>query len=78
MKTHAFAPRSFKSCFPSLDTLVLVEDLAGEIVIPASRNTFSGARKARIIRDRAAEGSIPDDYRWLPRAGLNRRAASAG
>jgi hypothetical protein len=70
MKTHALAPRSFEFCFPSLDTLVLVEDLTGEIVIHASRNTFSDERKARFIRELAAEGFIPDDYRWLPRAGM--------
>lgn len=49
---------------------MLVEDLAGEIVIHASRNTFSDERKARFIRELAAEGFIPDDYRWLPRAGM--------
>jgi hypothetical protein len=70
MKTHALAPRSFEFCFPSLDTLVLVEDLAGEIVIHASRDTFSDQRKACFIRELVAEGFIPDDYRWVPRARL--------
>jgi hypothetical protein len=65
MKTHACEPRSFEFCFPDLDTLVLVEDLTGEIVIHASRNTFSEERKARFIRELAAEGFIPDHYQWL-------------
>ena len=70
MKTHASAPRSFEFCFPKLDTLVLVEDLAGEIVIRTSRNTFSEERKARFVRELAAEGFIPDNYQWLPRVDM--------
>jgi hypothetical protein len=40
------------------------------MVIRASRNTFSEECKARFIRELAAEGFIPDDYRRLPRAGM--------
>lgn len=69
MNTHALEPRSFVFCFSSLDTLVLVENLAEEIVIRASRNTFSEERKACFIRELAAEGFIPDHHQWLAPAG---------
>ncbi len=69
MKTHALEPRSFEFYFSSLDTLVLVENLAEEIVIRASRNTFSEERKACFLRELAAEGFIPDDYQWLAPVG---------
>jgi hypothetical protein len=69
MNPHALEPRSFEFYFSGLDTLVQVEDLAGKIVIRASRNTFSEERKARFIRELAAEGFIPDHYQWLAPAG---------
>ncbi len=51
--------------FPDLDTLVLVEESGGEVVIRATRDTFSERRKCYFIRELAAEGFIPDSYRWL-------------
>jgi hypothetical protein len=70
MGTHTLTSRSFEFCFPRLDTLVLVKDVPGEIVIRATRNTFSEERKARFVHELAAEGFIPDNYRWLPRIGM--------
>jgi hypothetical protein len=69
MSTHALEPRSFEFYFPSLDTLVQVENLAGEIIIRASRNTFSEERKTCFLRELAVEGFIPDHYQWLAPAG---------
>ncbi|MDD2765476.1 MAG: hypothetical protein PHE83_16060 [Opitutaceae bacterium] len=70
MKTHAAEPCPFEFYFPSLDTLVRVEDSAGEVIIRASRNTFSQQRRACFIRELAAEGFIPDHYQWSLPAGL--------
>jgi hypothetical protein len=55
----------FEFCFPQLDTLILVEELATEVVIRATRNTFSEQRKIYFIRELAAEGFISDNYRWV-------------
>jgi len=56
----------YEFCFPKLDTLVQVEAADEAVVIRASRDTFSEERKARFIRELAAEGFISDDYRWSP------------
>ena len=65
MKTLKPRPRQFEFCFPNLDTLVLVEESNDEVVIRASRNTFSELRKIRFVHELAAEGFISDRYRWF-------------
>jgi len=65
MKTHAAEPESFEFCFPKLDTLVCVENRPDEVVVHATRATFSEERKAYFIRELAAEGFIPIDYKWF-------------
>jgi hypothetical protein len=55
----------FEFSFPGLDTLVLVEEWGGEILIRATRDTFSLERKECFIRALAAEGFIPEDFRWV-------------
>jgi hypothetical protein len=34
------------------------------VTVRATRNTFTAQRKDSFIRELAAEGFIPDDYRW--------------
>ena len=51
--------------FADLDTHVLVENLEGRTVIRATRDNFTGKRKAMFIRELAAEGHIPDRYQWF-------------
>ena len=63
MKTTTKVSR-FEFSFPQLDTLVQVEESEGEIVIRATRDTFTEARRASFIRELATEGFIPDQYRW--------------
>ena len=65
MKTHATEPESFEFCFPKLDTLVCVENGPDEVVIRATRATFSEEQKAYFVRELAAEGFIPVDYKWF-------------
>jgi hypothetical protein len=61
---------TFEFCFIELDyTLVRVEESAGEVTIRATANTFSDQRKVCFIRELAAEGFIPDDYRWFSLTG---------
>jgi hypothetical protein len=61
---------TFEFCFIELDyTLVRVEESAGEVTIRATADTFSDHRKACFIRELAAEGFIPDDYRWFSLTG---------
>ena len=64
MKKAAQAFHQFEFCFPHLDTLLLVEERDGAVVIRASRNTFSPMRKAYFIRELATEGFIDDRYLW--------------
>ena len=65
MKTNTAEPETFEFCFPKLDTLVCVENRPDEVVIRATRATFSEERKAYFIRELAAEGFIPVDYKWF-------------
>lgn len=64
MQTHTCKETCFKFKFPGLDTLVKVQNLAGKVVIRATRNSFSQARKISFIHELAAEGFIPDNFRW--------------
>ena len=68
MNTSAANSQFYEFCFPKLDTLVQVEAADEAVVIRATRDTFSDARKARFIRELAAEGFIADDFRWAPLA----------
>jgi hypothetical protein len=67
MKTKAITVKTYEYefCFPQLDTLVQVEETAGEVIVRATRDTFSLDRKILFIRELAAEGFIPDQYRWF-------------
>lgn len=69
MKTSMPDHHCFEFYFPVLDTLVLVEELDGAVVVRATRDTFSERRKHCFIRELAAEGFIPDSYRWFSLAG---------
>jgi hypothetical protein len=56
------SPRSYTFSFPRLDTVVEVEAIEDSVVIHASRNTFSPARKACFLRELAAEGFIAEEH----------------
>ena len=62
MNSSAQPPRCYVFDFPRLDTVVEVETSATGVVIHASRDTFSSARKTCFIRELAAEGFIADDF----------------
>ena len=62
--------RVFEFCFAELDyTLVRVEERDGHVVIRASDDTFSPARKVGFIRELAAEGFIPDEFAGMTPGG---------
>lgn len=65
MNGSAVEPSVYEFAFPALDTFVRVEAAGEAVVICASRDTFSEDRRQRFIRELAAEGFIPDHYRWL-------------
>ena len=69
MKTTVLEPPGFDFYFGPLDTLVRVEEVDEQVVIRATRDTFSGQRKACFIRELAAEGFIPDRYHWFTAVG---------
>ena len=69
MKTTVHEQPSFDFYFGPLDTLVRVEEADEQVVIRATRDTFSEQRKAIFIRELAAEGFIPDRYRWFTAVG---------
>ena len=69
MQIHSIPPRCYEFYFPDVDSLVQVEASPGDVVIRASRNTFTEQRKRNFIHVLAAEGFIPDDYEWLSLAG---------
>jgi hypothetical protein len=69
MKTHAAEPRCHEFYFAHLDTLVQVEQVDDQVVIRATRDTFSAQRKAFFVRELAAEGFIDDRYRWFTSVG---------
>jgi len=69
--TTTVRARCFEFCFPEFDTLVQVEETDGEVVIRATRNTFSARRQECFIHELAAEGFIDDGYRWFSSADAN-------
>jgi hypothetical protein len=52
--------RRYDFSFPTLDTFIRLETRGQRVVIRASRDTFSEARKRSFIRELAAEGFIDD------------------
>jgi hypothetical protein len=54
--------RCYTFVFPRLDTVLEVEAVTEGVVVHASRDTFSPARKASFLRELAAEGFIGEDY----------------
>src|SRR5258708_7070593 len=70
MKSIPRESHTFEFCFIELDyTLVRVEESAGEVTFRPTADTFSNHRKICFIRELAAEGFIPDDYRWFSLTG---------
>ncbi|HAM73882.1 MAG TPA: hypothetical protein DCM86_19805 [Verrucomicrobiales bacterium] len=65
MQTQKTSPKQFEFYFSQSDTLILVEDLGDEVVVRATRNTFSPERKLSFIHELASEGFIPESYRWF-------------
>jgi hypothetical protein len=65
MKSLQEKPRSYEFNFPKLGTRLQVEELAGEVIVRATRDSFSAQRKISFIHELAAEGFIPDDFMWL-------------
>ena len=65
MKETLPSPQRFEFWFPHLDTHIRVEEQDDEVIIRASRNTFSERRKTLFIRELAAEGFIPENYQWF-------------
>jgi hypothetical protein len=76
MKSLQEKPRSYEFNFPHLGTRLQVEEIAGEVIVRATRDTFSTQRKVSFIHELAAEGFIPDDFIWLSdaNAGIHGRA----
>jgi hypothetical protein len=66
MRTDNGVTGHFEFCFPSLDTLLLVEVAEGDVTIRATRDTFSAQRKAHFVRELVAEGFIPEELKWFP------------
>ena len=64
MNPQIHSTQRFEFGFPELDTLLLVENDGDEIVVRATRNTFSAKDKACFIRHLASEGFIPSRLRW--------------
>src|SRR5436190_11491087 len=57
--------RVLEFSFPHLDTELRVEETDRQVIIRATRDTFSLERKLSFIRELAAEGFIPDELRWF-------------
>jgi len=62
MKTNTHSDRSRDFYFADIDTMVLVEETESELIVRATRNTFTEQRKIRWIRELAAEGFISSTY----------------
>ena len=62
-------PLRYEFCFPEKDTLVMVEVGEEGVLVHATRDTFTEQRKASFMRELAAEGFIPDTYRWFSSSG---------
>ena len=64
MNTSPAETHHYYFAFPTLDTVLQVDENDGNVTVRASRDTFSEGRKLRFIRELAAEGFIPDRFRW--------------
>jgi hypothetical protein len=64
VKTTRGSCRRFEFCYPQTDTLLLVEEADDEVLIRATRNTFSEEQKIAFVRSLASEGFISDSFRW--------------
>ena len=69
MKTM-FQPRRAEFVHRRPDNRILVENGENGVVIHATRNNFSPARKRAFVREIAAEGFIPDQFEWLVDSGI--------
>ena len=65
MKIRTASDHSFEFYFSDIDTLVLVENVAGGVRIRASKDAVPPQRKLRFIWQLATEGFIPDSFQWL-------------
>jgi hypothetical protein len=65
MQTQSTVPESYRLYIPDLDNHVLIETGAEGVVIRATRDNMSDRRKATFIRHLAAQGYIPERYRWF-------------
>jgi hypothetical protein len=58
------APSCFEFSFPQRDTLIQVENRGYEVLIRATRDTFTDRQKATFVEELAAEGFIPQACHW--------------
>jgi hypothetical protein len=65
MKTTLTSPLCYEFGFPQLDTSVLVEVAGDDVVVRASRDSFSPTRRAAFVHELAAEGFIPEEHLWF-------------
>lgn len=64
MKSTPTDFQRYQFTFPQHDTELQVEVRDDDVVIRATRDTFTEERKASFIHELASEGFIPDDYMW--------------
>ncbi|HTT55980.1 MAG TPA: hypothetical protein VLW52_01835 [Opitutaceae bacterium] len=64
MTARVLESQVFHFSFPAQDTLVQVEEIGEQVVIRASRDTFTESRRQGFIRELAAEGFISDRHQW--------------
>jgi len=66
MRAQKVRRKQFEFYFPNLDTLLLVEHGSDDqVIIRATRDTFSQRRKTLFVKQLASEGFIPDSYQWF-------------
>lgn len=64
MKTTTVDRHAFEFNYPTLDTLILVEENEADVVVRATRNTFSMERKAAFLRELVSEGFVSEKFLW--------------
>jgi len=65
MRTQTDSSGQHEFYFRDLDNLILVENRPDGVVIRATRDNFSEARKSFFVRELATEGFIPDSCGWF-------------
>jgi hypothetical protein len=60
----------YQFCFPELDTLIEVDAREAQVIIRATRDTFSERQKRWFIRELVAEGFIDEGYGWWEEFGI--------